>query len=130
MIYGAILLPFIFFVVPPLKPGKWSGKFDYVGALLFAPAVAAILFGITEARSHGWASMMTGGMAAIGLVVAIFWFMYEWRIKDPLIDVRLLKRREVWVGNLCGAIASAGMMQLPVITLLFLQQPTASGTGL
>ena len=129
-LYSVALLPLLALVVPALRGARTSGRFDFLGAVLFAPAVAAILYGITSASKSGWMSLQAGGFAAGGLVVAGLWFWHEWRRKDPLIDVRLLRRREIWLGNLCGALASLGMMQLPVVTLMLMQQPVMAGIGL
>jgi MFS family permease len=130
--YGALLLPALFLVIPSFKADKARGKVDWVGAALFAPAVAALLYGITQGEDHGWGTIQTWGYAAVGAALLTFWIWYEARHPAPLIDVRLFRRPQIALGNLCAACASLGLAQLPVITLLILQQPPvlALGVGL
>jgi MFS family permease len=64
------------------------------------------------------------------VAVLAFWFWYEARRDDPLIDVRLLRRPEIAVGNSCAALCAFGSMQLALVSLMILQQPIVAGVGL
>ncbi len=127
--YALLLLPALFLFAPRDRPAR-GGRFDWLGALLFAPAIGAVLYGVTQSRSLGWGAPGAWGWVAGGFLVLAFWVRHELRHDAPLIDVRLLKRREVALGNLCGGLAALGIMQLPVISLLLMQQPMATGVGL
>lgn len=128
-IVAAVLVVPIYLIVPTTKPAR-PGRFDYLGAALFAPAVAAVLYGVTLSKERGLQDPAVLSFVGAGVVTLVVWYLHELRDKDPLIDVRLLGRRQIWVGNLCGALSSIGMMQLPVVTLLLLQQPHLAGVGL
>jgi MFS family permease len=125
----AALIP-LALAVPALTPARVSRRFDWIGAVIFAPAVAAILFALTASRGVGWLTWGTGGVAIAGVAALLLWFVHEWRCDSPLIDVRLLRQRPIWLGNVCGGLMSLGLMQLPVVTLLLLQQPRLAGVGL
>ncbi len=129
-VYAVLLLPLMLWVIPATRGVKGEGKFDLLGAVLFAPAVAAVLYGITAASKQGWDAPGALGPFVIGIIVIIIWARHELRLADPLINLRLLKRREIMLGNGCAALASLGVMQLPLITLLLFQQPRLAGVGL
>jgi len=128
--YAAMILPLLLLVVPATRGAKARGKFDILGAAMFAPAVAAMLYGITAASKQGWDATAAWGPLIGGAVVLAIWVWHEMRVKEPLINLRLLKRREIYIGNACAAMASLGVMQLPLVTLLLLQQPRMAGVGL
>jgi predicted MFS family arabinose efflux permease len=127
--HAVLLLPLLWIAVPRSIRHGVVGRFDFLGGLLLAPAVAAILYGTTSIGKFGWRSA-AGAAIVMGPILLIIWMLHELRRPDPLIDVRLLRRPSILLGNVCGAIASLGMMQLPLIILPFLQQPTATGAGL
>ena len=100
---------------------------DWIGGVLLAPAIALILLGV------GGSGSIPGGVALVcfvaGSVMLVFWFSYEWRHPDPLIDVRLLAGPAL-VPNLCVAFWAVSMLQLTQVQMIFLQQPVATGVGL
>jgi MFS family permease len=123
-----VSIPLLWLFVPETKSGGKTGKVDIVGGVLFAPAVASILFGVTRASTLGWGA--SSAFIGCGVAVLAFWFWYEARRDDPLIDVRLLRRPEIAVANSCAALCAFGSMQLALISLMILQQPIVAGVGL
>lgn len=127
--YALLLLPLLAFGAPVTR-GAGSKRIDVVGAVLFAPAVAAVLYGISQGGKLGWADPGTWGPTVAGLAGLAFWAWYEARHDDPLIDVRLLKQPKIALGNVVGVLSAMGMMHLPLVTLLLMQQPRLAGVGL
>lgn len=116
----------------PLTGGAGvSRDIDILGGIMFAPAVAAILFALTKVKSWGWWDGRTLGWLAGGLLVLILWTRYELRHKNPLINVRLLAQRQVALTNLAMALFALGTSQVMQVILLLLQQPawTLAGFG-
>lgn len=120
----------ILLIIPLGSRQGSSGRLDIVGGVLFAPAVAAVLYGITKGPTLGWSSATPWLFIGGGLATLIFWVWYESRCKDPLIDVRLLMVGPVAVGNICSALTAIGSMQLAFILFMLLQQPVVAGVGL
>lgn len=128
--YGALLVPAILLVLPKDEPSKARAKLDLVGGFLFVPALAAVLYGVGIGGKLGWLDMAPWLWVVGGAALLAAWAWYEARHEDPLIDVRLLARPAVAIGNLSGALAGLGMMQLPLVIMLLFQQPTWTGVGL
>jgi MFS family permease len=113
----------------PNTPAKPSSRgLDIVGGVLFAPAVALMLYGIAEGSGRGW-TWNLAGIAVAGAAIFGLWFFYEWRRPNPLIDVRLLGKREVGLANLNIFIISLGPLLGPALVLPLLQQPVWTGVG-
>jgi MFS family permease len=129
-VYSAALLPLTLAVVPNTPGSGAPAKFDVLGAALFAPAIAAILYGLTNGARWGWTSPETLALVLGGCATLAVWVWHEGRHPDPLIHIRLLRRREIALGNVAGALVSLSMTQLPVVSLLMFQQPVATGIGL
>ncbi len=117
-------------VVPETAILNKINKIDRVGGLLFVPAVAAVLYGFGEAPKFGWTSWQTLALIGGGAAALCLWLWYEARQEEPLFDVKLLLRKEIALANLVYALLGIGMVQMPIICTLLLQQPIATGVGL
>ena len=58
------------------------------------------------------------------------WGRHEWRCATPLIDVRLLGRRQLALANAAMALLALGPLQSGFVMSTLLQQPPATGVGL
>jgi MFS family permease len=127
-IAAACTIALVYWVLPQGTRGA-RRQIDVVGGVLVPPAIAALLLAIHFARSWGWIDVRTLGLCAAGLVVLAFWYRYESRHADPLIDVRLLSRRQIGIANLGMALFGLGALQNNQIFSILLQQPTWTGAG-
>lgn len=106
------------------------GRIDWLGGILFAPAVAALLLLFSKGSSWGWVSIESIGCGFIGVALLMLWIWHESRQAEPLIDVRLLADRRCALANLVMLCASVGVMQMTQLTSLLLQQPRWTLVGL
>jgi MFS family permease len=127
--YALILLLPMIVILPPSTGTAMTGKLDF-GGLLFVPAVAAILFGITKAAEWGWTAARTWSYIVGGAVLMALWVWREVSHATPLIDVKLLARRNVLLPNLCFGLLALGTVQAPLVMMMILQQPLWTGVGL
>lgn len=127
-IAAALTIALAYWVLPPGVRGARK-QLDIVGGVLVPPAIAALLLAIHFARHWGWIDARTLGLCAAGLAVLAFWYRYESRHPDPLIDVRLLNRRQIGLANLGMALFGLGALQNNQIFSILLQQPTWTGAG-
>ena len=95
-----VLTVLIFFLVresPNLKPGV---KLDYVGAVWLGASLTAIVLGLSEGTSWGWTSVPIVGLLLGGLVAMIPLALYERRLAEPVLELKLLRQRNIMVANL------------------------------
>lgn len=132
------------FVVPGLAliAGTWlmretraeqSPRIDIAGATVFVAGLAALMLGVTQGSSLGWASpivliLLIGVLFLLGVFVVI-----EHRAANPILNLTLLRRRG-FMGWLLAAITmSIGFGGVLNFLPSYLQDPvgmTAASTGL
>lgn len=106
----------------PLEPGEVSRtRVDVVGVPLASVGVGAIILGIVQGETWGWATAGTvGSFAAGALLVAAF----AWRSRRhpaPLFDLDLLRIRSFVLGNLGSLFFAMGFFALLVPLPSFIQ---------
>ncbi|GLZ80684.1 MFS transporter [Actinorhabdospora filicis] len=108
-------------------------KLDVPGAVTVTGGLLALVYALTRAGEHGFADPVAlGGFALGAVLLAAFWAI-EKRQANPLVPVRILKRRTVVWGNLAGLIAFATETSLVFLLTLYLQKVlgySALATGL
>ncbi|MFT0170447.1 MFS transporter [Paraburkholderia mimosarum] len=113
----------------PPSPQRPGVGIDYLRGLAFAPALCAILFAVQQIRTWGLHDQRLWSLIVGGLVVLGLWARHQLKAHHPLINVRLLKTREVVLANACMAFLAAGAMQLGQVFSLLAQQPAGTHAG-
>lgn len=117
-------------LVVPTSMHRRSERFDVGGALLLGLGLAGLLVSISEGESWGWSSARLGVLAAASVVVLAVWMWHQLRVRQPLIDLRLMRNRTVLTANFAGVIAGIGMYILMSMIIRFVETPASTGYGL
>jgi len=122
-----------FLVVVMLKkdvPGEKS-KVDFAGATILMAGVVLVLIYLTEAPSIGWLSNENLAFLIPGLILTVyFFFFFESKRTNPLIQMSLLKIRNVLVANLVGIMSSLSMFLVFFAVIYYAHYPAPYGLGL
>ena len=107
----------------PLGPGEVPRtRVDVIGVPLASVGVGAVILGIVQGETWGWATVPTvGSFAAGALLVAAF----TWRSRRhpaPLFDLDLLRIRSFVLGNLGSLFFALGFFALLVPLPSFIQE--------
>jgi EmrB/QacA subfamily drug resistance transporter len=116
-----------FFV--PESPIKSPGKVDWIGAALLSAWLVLLLLGITQTSEWGWGDPRVWGLIAAAVVVAALWIRAEERIREPLIDMTMMRIRGVWTVNAAAFLVGAGMYSSFILVPEFTETPTSAGYG-
>jgi len=117
---GIIGLIFTLMFVPNQREDT-SSRFDLAGFLLAGAGLASLLVGLERAPSHGWSDPATTTLLIVGgLLLAAFVAVDLW-IKEPLLDLRLLKDRNFAAGNLMVLVSTGALMGILFLVPLMLQ---------
>lgn len=129
-VFAAVAIALVAGFLPrsPLAIGE--GKLDWVGGVLFVPAIFGILLAITNGPVWGFADWKTALSLAIGIGLIVLWVRSSLRTPQPLIDVRLFANRQVLVANLVTALVAMSALQITLVFSLLLQAPTWTMIGL
>jgi EmrB/QacA subfamily drug resistance transporter len=115
-------------LVPPSPPVART-KVDWLGALLLSAALGAILLGVTEANDWGWASLEILALLIGGVLLLGLWLGFEAQLEQPLIELRILRRRAVATTNLAGLLVGFAMFSSFLLIPQFAQTPEKVGYG-
>ena len=104
---------------------KSAGRFDSLGFILSAPGFAMLIYALSQGPSKGWISpeIMSTGIA--GVVFITLFIIVELKVKQPMLDLRLLKEPVFRKMSLISLFSSAGLTAF-VFCLFFLLFPLIS----
>jgi EmrB/QacA subfamily drug resistance transporter len=127
MVTAVAIVATLLFV--PESPIKVPAKIDWLGASLLAVGLGSLLLGISQGPSWGWTSTRVLGLFGVALVALVAWVRYELRVPDPLVDMRMMRRRAVWSTNLAALLVGFGMFGSFILIPQFVQAPPGAGYG-
>ncbi|MFI0445048.1 MFS transporter [Actinomadura sp. 6N118] len=115
-------------IVPSAAPQEGAGV-DWWGAVLFAGWLVAALTALTQGMDWGWASPGVIGLLALAVLLGVCWLVVERRVADPLVDLKLMRKRGVWTANAASLLSGYALMAGGVLFPLLVQLPERSGFG-
>jgi EmrB/QacA subfamily drug resistance transporter len=127
VIAAAAVMTYLFVPESPVR--SESTKIDWTGAALLSVGLASLLLGVSQGNSWGWSSARVLGLFALAAVVFAIWVRFEIRHPDPLVNMRMMRRRGVWTTNLVGLLVGFGMFSSFIMIPQFVQTPAAAGYG-
>lgn len=129
-IFCAVTIAACFAFVPRSTPQPDSRRVDWVSGIAFAPGIMALLYFVSTAPKTGWTTPQNLAAFGIGIALLAWWLIRSLASANPLIDVRLLAKREVAITNLVSAIIAMSALQLVLLFSIMLQAPTWTLVGL
>ena len=84
-------------------------RIDGMGIVLSSAGLVALMYGVVEAGSSGWASSSAIWPAVAGLVLLVAFVAWERRQSDPLVDLSLFQSRSFTWGIVCTALGAFGL---------------------
>ena len=117
------------FVVVPESPKRDRVPVDWLGGVLLAAWLVAILLAVSESTKWGWGSARIIGLFAAGALVSILWVAVEARTVHPLVDMQIMRMRAVWTSNAAAFLIGFGLFTGFVLIPQFAEAPTSTGYG-
>lgn len=107
----------------PLGPGEVpAARVDVIGVPLASVGVGAIILGIVQGETWGWASAATVACFAAGALLVTAFAWRSRRHPAPLFDLHLLRIRSFMLGNLGSLFFAIGFFALLVPLPSFIQE--------
>ena len=108
---GLMALPAAFAIwrYVPQEDTRPGAKVDWLGAALLSVALASLLYGLSKANEWGWGSPKVLALSLGGLVLAGLWGWFETKVDQPLVDMRVLRRRPVLMTNITAVLVGFSM---------------------
>lgn len=117
---GVIGLVLAYVSLPSLER-KVPQRLDGIGMLLSSGGLFGILFVLSQVPRWGWTSeisVLTGVFSLSALIVFVLW---ELRIPNPLVDLRVMRHRAFLLANGVMFIAGLGLNAMIFYVPLYLQ---------
>jgi MFS family permease len=125
---SALALALAWIVVPAPEQTGESHALDLPGAAIVGVGLVSLLIALDKAADWGWGSPRVIVMIVVGLLLLGLWALYELRITDPLVDLRLIKRRPVLTANVSGLLLGL-VMYISMVCLTEFVQLKGFGLG-
>src|SRR5512132_1979990 len=97
-------------------------RFDFAGAASITAGLMLLVYALTRASQHGWATGATIGLlaASVGLILAFF--VIESRSKAPLLPLRIFRNRTLTASNVSGLLMGGAIFAQFFLLTLYMQQ--------
>lgn len=128
MIVLAVVTVAAHLVVPESRV-RTPGNLSWPGIVLLSAWLVALVLGISEAPTWGWASTSVIGLLIAAAVLCVVWILVESRSSHPLIDMQMMRIPAVWTTNLVALLLGVGLYAVFAFLPEFLQTPTSAGYG-
>lgn len=107
--------------VPEAGP-RYGRRLDLLGAALCALGLGGITFGLIQQPLSGWGSPAVLGGLLGGVAVFAAFLLHERRAADPMLPLKLFRRRNFVAGNVETLLVYAGLSLVTFYLVIFLQQ--------
>jgi predicted MFS family arabinose efflux permease len=113
----------------PESTQRSGGRIDYVGAVLLALTLAALLLPLSNAATWGWGSPATLALLAAFPVLLLGFLRHQAGRSQALIDLRTARRRPVLLTNAASVLVGFALFGNFLGTAPYVEAPTATGYG-
>jgi MFS family permease len=118
-------------VMPSSAQASRARRLDWIGSVLFAVPLVAVMIGLAEGSDWGWGSPRVIALLAGGVALLAVWSGQQLYASNtaPLVELRLLRHPAVLAADTCAFLLTMAMyMDLSVVTE-FVQTPRTEGFG-
>ena len=90
---GMVALVILWRLLPAIRRPEAASHIDWLGASVFALAIAPFLVGLTNKQTGDWTDPAVGGLMLAGLVFGVIFLFVESRVADPIVPLGLFRVR-------------------------------------
>jgi MFS family permease len=129
LVLSLILLPIAAIILPESQI-RSKMKIDYTGALFLTLGITLVLLYLTLGSSSGWYAVENVALLVAGVTLTFGFFFYEKGKTNALIQLSLLKIRNILVSNLITVLSGLANFMLFYAFIFYAEYPKPSGLGL
>ncbi|HDR7282077.1 MULTISPECIES: MDR family MFS transporter [Bacillus cereus group] len=100
---------------------KLAGRFDSLGFILSAPGFSMLIYALSQGPSRGWISTEVISTGIAGIVFITLFIIVELKVKQPMLDLNLLKEPVFRKMSLISLFSSAGLLGMLFVFPLMYQ---------
>jgi predicted MFS family arabinose efflux permease len=103
------------------SPRTASRRIDIPGALMASSGLFSLVYGFSRADTDGWTDPITLAFLAASVVLLAAFVLFERRVSEPLLPLRVVRDRTRGGSYLAVAVAGAGMFGVFLFLTFYLQ---------
>jgi EmrB/QacA subfamily drug resistance transporter len=103
-------------------PATSGARIDVAGTVTASSGLFALVFGFSNAESHGWGAPVTLAAIAVGVALLGAFVAVERRVANPLLPLRVVADRNRSAGYLAVAAVGAGLFGVFLFLTYYMQQ--------
>jgi EmrB/QacA subfamily drug resistance transporter len=96
--------------------------FDVAGAVSVTAGLMLLVYAMTRAAQHGWATAETIGLLATSAALVLGFVVIELRSKAPLLPMRIFRLRTLSGANVSGLLLGGAVFSQFFLLTLYMQQ--------
>ncbi len=116
-------------VLIPESPIRTPARIDWLGAVTLSAALGSLLVALSEGAKWHWLSPITLGVFALAIVFFVAWVAVELHVKEPLIDIGLMRDKSVFWANFVALLAGVAMFSTFLLIPLLVETPRGLPAG-
>jgi EmrB/QacA subfamily drug resistance transporter len=97
-------------------------NFDFAGAASITAGLMVLVYALTRATTHGWATPETIGLLVASGVLMVAFVGIEMRSAAPLLPMRIFRLRTLTGSNIAGLLLGAAIFSQFFLLTLYMQQ--------
>jgi MFS family permease len=105
---GLVSLIILWRLLPAIRRPDAARNIDYVGAAVFALAIAPFLIGLTNKQTGQWSDLAVGGLMLVGLAFGALFVLIESRVPEPIVPLSLFRIRTFTISVAAMFLAAFG----------------------
>jgi MFS family permease len=108
--------------LPLTRSDSRSRSFDLAGAVTVTAGLALLAYALSGAAKAGWTAAATLERGLAGLLLLGLFVSIETRAREPILPLRLFRKRSVRGGNIVNLFVSMSLYTVPTFSSLYLQK--------
>jgi EmrB/QacA subfamily drug resistance transporter len=96
--------------------------FDAAGAFSITGGLMLLVYALTRASQHGWATATTAGLLAASAALVVGFVLIEMRSPAPLLPLRIFRLRTLTGSNVTSLLSGAAVFSQFFLLTLYMQQ--------
>ncbi|NIM93502.1 MAG: DHA2 family efflux MFS transporter permease subunit, partial [Anaerolineales bacterium] len=113
--------------VPASRP-KWSGRFDFLGAITLFISLISLLFALTVGQEQGFTERLVLVLFLISIVFLVLFLLIEQKIEHPMVDLTMFENRKFSVGLISGFLTFVAIAGTIILMPFYLENVLGYGT--
>ena len=97
-------------------------NFDFAGAASITGGLMLLVYAMTHATQHGWATAETAGLLAASAALIVGFIVIELRSKAPLLPLGIFRLRTLAASNIAGLLTGGAIFSQFFLLTLYMQQ--------